>query len=104
METLIAIFEKESIHEELIVDGSWNDIINQIDGFKMRISNIVNLQMNTDRIHSLLDNAVNTKSIEFKIRNLKECKFILQKSINEYTQEYLESENLYNPNLFDYLL
>ena len=63
METLIFMFEKEEIHEELIEDGAWNDMINQIDGFKMRISNIVNLEINTDNIHSLLD-----KCSKYKIR------------------------------------
>ena len=110
IETIVLMLENwDSIGEEIIADNAYIDVMNQIDEYKMRLSMVYNLTLDDQELQFLIDEASN-KDIRTKkgrkaiIKSLDMFSEILQIGINEFSEEYLQSVNLLNPNYYDHLL
>jgi len=110
IETIVLMLENwDSIGEEIIADNAYIDMMNQIDEYKMRLSMVYNLTLDDQELQFLIDEASN-KDITTKkgrktiVKSLDMFSEILQLAINEFSEKYLESVNLLNPNYYDHLL
>lgn len=87
IEVLINMFKK-------LKNPPVNDLLIQIDEFKRRINDIYDIDLNTDKIYSLLDQITNNYSKEIAIKNLETIFTMLKKYISLYASKYLKNKNL----------
>lgn len=70
----------------------------QIDGFKSRIVNILDIDFQENEVNRIIDKLLDDKNTKTKlIELLKELKSIFLTGINEYTIAYLDDNNLLPP-------
>jgi hypothetical protein len=78
-----------------------NIMMNQIDGFKARINSIYDIDIDENRIYSIVDNIVNhiknNKSDldrDFIIKSLSEIDEVFSEKVEEFTNNYLDKNGL----------
>ena len=104
IETIEMMLERDELQRELIDDGSYEDLIDQVDEFKMRLSNIYNLVLDDEQLYNLVDDIISLDDNKIKLSKLHKFSKMLQHAVNEYTKKYLKKVKLNNPSYYDYLL
>ena len=110
IETLSLMFEKwDILGDQLIKDGAYTDMVNQIDEFKMRLSMVYDLTLDDEQLQYLVDSAsqTNPSTLSGRKKIIKTLDMIvnhLQIAINRYSEQYLKKVGLLDPTYYDHLL
>lgn len=104
IETIEMMLERDDLQEKLLEDGAYGDLIDQVDEFKMRLSNIYNLVLDDDQLYGLVDDIISFKNNKIRVSKLKKFSNMLQAAVNKYTESYLEEVGLEDPGYYDHLL
>jgi len=79
-------------------------IKDQIDGFKSRISDIYDMEIDEDLLFSMIDDIVESNQNYFIVKKLKQLTKIIFEYHKDGAETYLKNANLLNINKYDYLL
>ena len=104
IETIIFMLEKKSIEKKIKKDKTMRIIKDQIDGFKSRISDIYDMEIDEDLLFSMIDDIVESNQNYFIVKKLKQLTKIIFEYHKDGAETYLKNANLLNINKYDYLL
>lgn len=91
LETIMLLFEK---FEDLPIKF----LFNQINNFKSRLSNLIEIQINEDDIFAQIDDITSGKlDAQHIVKSLKDIKTQLKKHMIEYSAKYLKKVGLFPP-------
>ena len=102
-ETIIDILSTKRLQKEIKKDNSKVIILKQIDGWKSRISEIYDMEIDENLLFVLIDDLVEYNKDYFIIKKLKQLIKITNPWINKKTERFLKKHKI-TLKLYDHLI
>jgi hypothetical protein len=94
LETIIMVLEKSKLYSKNNLPIIQNQIIEQLDNIKVRLSKNTFLEIDDNKIIRLVNEAIKTKNTEKRIKILEELEDYIKEEVNSFTEIYLKENKL----------